>query len=158
VRICPVPLAGKSPLRTLLTAYLDELAALEGVPPRPRDLDGHATYRWFDHYWTDPDRLPLGIWVGSDLAGFCLLRDTADRWQIAEFYVAPSQRRRGVATTAVAGIVGRCRASGTHRWLEASTLAWNEPALAFWRRQGFSTVSETAEHAINVRELSQRAV
>jgi predicted acetyltransferase len=144
----------------LLSAYLDELAVVEGVPPRPREPDGYAAYRWFDRYWTDIDRTPLGIWVDHELAGFCLLREADDCWQIAEFYVAPPYRRQGMGAAAVVEIVARCRASETHGLLEAGTLSWNEVALAFWQRQGFVTVSRTAEWSRNVVSLDhhQRAV
>lgn len=95
----------------------------------------------------------MGIWVDGALVGFCLLREAGDCWQIAEFYVAPSHRRGGVGAAAVDEIVVRCRASEKHALLEASTLTWNEPALAFWLRQGFVTVSKTAERSRNVLPL-----
>ena len=95
VSVKPAPLSLESALRTLLTAYLDELAELEGVSPRPRDDAGHATYRWFDDYWTAPARTPLVIWSADNVAGFCLLRETDRCWQIAEFYVAPGIGDRG---------------------------------------------------------------
>jgi predicted acetyltransferase len=153
IKVEPAPLSLKPALRRLLTAYLDEFAALEGVEPRPRDGDGEATYIWFDPYWTDADRTPLAIRVGNALAGFCFLRDTADAWQIAEFYVTPHYRRRGIGGAAVTAIKARCRVSGKHSVLEASTLPSNPPALAFWLSQGFTTVATTTERSINVFRL-----
>ena len=154
VRVEPASAILKAALRQLLTIYLDELAVAEGVPPRPRDADGHAAYRWFDDYWVDASRTPLAIWVGDDLAGFCLLRDADTHWQVSEFFVAPCHRRRGIGSTAVTAIKHFCRAGGKHAHLEASTLSWNEPALCFWRSQGFETVSETPERLSNVFHLS----
>jgi predicted acetyltransferase len=153
VSVKPAPLSLESALRTLLTAYLDELAELEGVSPRPRDDAGHATYRWFDDYWTDPARTPLVIWSADNVAGFCLLRETDRCWQIAEFYVAPRYRRQRIGAAAVEQIVARCWADRKHPLIEANTLPSNAPALAFWRRQGFRTVLATAEHTLNVLYL-----
>jgi predicted acetyltransferase len=153
VRVELAPASLKQALRRLLTDYLDEFAALEGVPPRPRDPDGHASYHWFDQYWSVPARTPLAIWLDDDLAGFCLLRSMDGRWQISEFYVAPPFRRQGVGALAVSAIKQHGRASGIHTMLEASTLAWHDSALAFWQRQGFKTVSRTPERLTNVFHL-----
>lgn len=154
VRATPADECLKLALRQLLTEYLDEFAASEGVAPRPRDEDGHATYGWFDHYWTDATRTPLAIWVDQALAGFCFLREHGDRWQIAEFYIAPSYRRRRVGAAAVTSIKAFCRARGKHDLLEASTLLWNASALSFWHSQGFRTVSVTPDQRINVFRLT----
>ena len=148
------PATLKGALHQLLTICLDEFAAIEGIPPRPRNADGHAAYRWFDDYWSDAARTPLAIWVGDDLAGFCLLRDVDTHWQVAEFFVAPRHRRRGIGSTAVSAIKHFCRACGEHAHLEASTLSSNVSALSFWRSQGFETVSETPERFSNVFHLS----
>jgi predicted acetyltransferase len=154
VRTLPADESLKPALRRLLTAYLDEFAALTGTAPRPRDDAGHATYGWFDHYWTDATRTPLAIWVGEELAGFCFLRDADDQWRIAEFYVAPPYRRQRVGAAAVTSIKAFCRARGTHALLEASTLLSNAPALSFWHRQGFRTVSVISDRRINLFRLT----
>jgi predicted acetyltransferase len=156
VRVHPAPPSLKPALRRLLTDYLDEAAASEGVAPRLRDEDGQAVYRWFDHYWTEAGRTPLAIWVGDDLAGFCFLRNTDEQWRIAEFYVAPPYRRQRVGASAVTAVKRYCRASGNHTLLEASTLVWNTAALSFWRSQGFRTVSVTPERLINVFQWQRR--
>jgi predicted acetyltransferase len=153
-RLDPAPLELKPALRRLLTDYLVEFAAMEGVPPE-LGPDGHAPYRYFEDYWTDPSRVPFAIWLGSELAGFCLLRDTGERWQVAEFFVAPIHRRRGVAAAAVDAAKRYCRADGRHRLLEASTLRFNTHAYAFWSSQGFVTESETPRRLINLFDLAR---
>jgi predicted acetyltransferase len=153
-RVEVAPIGLKPALRRLLTDYLVEFAAMEGVAPQ-LDGSGQATYRYFDDYWTDPDRTPFAVWLGRELAGFCLLRDTGERWQVAEFYVAPAHRRKGVGAAAVAAIKAYCGAAGRHSRLEASTLRFNTRAQAFWASQGFVLESETPRRLINVFQLSR---
>jgi predicted acetyltransferase len=152
LRLERVSFEQKPLLRSLLTEYLVEFDAMEGVE-RDRDAEGHLPYRRFDQYWTDPDRRPFGICLGDELVGFCLLRDTGVRWHVAEFYVVPAHRQKGVGAFAVAAVKDYCRAANTHRQLEASTLRLNVGALAFWRSQGFRTESEDPERLVNVFDL-----
>ena len=151
-RVEPAPIGLKPLLRRLLTDYLVEFAVMEGVAPR-LDPDGHAPYRYFDDYWTERARVPLAVWRGAELIGFCLLRDAGERWQIAEFYVAPAHRRQGVGAAIVDAVKRYCRAVGRHRLLEASTLRFNTRAYAFWSSQGFVTESETPRRLVNVFDL-----
>jgi predicted acetyltransferase len=151
-RVEPAPIELKPALRRLLTDYLVEFAAMEGVAPR-FDADGHATYRHFDDYWTDGARVPFAVWLGGEPVGLCLLRDTGERWEVAELYVAPARRRRGVGAAVVDAVTRYCRSAGRHRWLEASTLRFNHRAQAFWSSQGFVTVSRTPRRLINVLDL-----
>jgi predicted acetyltransferase len=150
----PASIELKLALRRLLTDYLVEFAEMEGVAPR-FDADGQATYRYFDDYWTDGARVPFAVWLGAELVGFCLLRDAGERWQVAELYVAPAHRRRGVGAAVVDAVTRHCRAVGRHRLLEASTLRFNGRAQAFWSSQGFVTESETPRRLINVLDLGE---
>jgi predicted acetyltransferase len=151
VRLGPAPASLKPIFRTLLTQYLAELASIQGQTP-PRDERGQVPYRWFEVYWQDfePERIPFGLWLADDLAGFCLLRDTGDHWQVAEFFVLPAYRRRGIGARAVALLKEFCRRSRKYNILEANTLLANNGALAFWHSQGFVPVSESPERMINV--------
>lgn len=150
LQLAPVDL--KPALRRLLSDYLRELATLHGAEAA-LDAAGHVPYRYFDGYWSEPERLPLAIWLGDELAGFCLLRDTGARWQVAEFYVVPGHRRAGVGAATVAAVEERCRAAGRHRELEAATLPWNDRARAFWLSQGFVTESVDDEQLVHLFDL-----
>jgi predicted acetyltransferase len=156
VRVEQVPLSLKAALRTLLTDYLVEFAERGGEQPPARDADGHVVYRWFDDYWTDQARTPLGIWLDDALVGFCLLRDTSTTWSIAEFYVEPSSRCRGVGAAAVEAVKAICRDRGQYDRLLAGTLRWNTTVLSFWHRQGFETVAEEPQRLINLFWLDGR--
>jgi predicted acetyltransferase len=114
----------RSLLARLLGAYLLE-------------FDGSTEpYPYLDHYWTEPDRLPLLIDVDGEVAGFCLIRRAGDRWAIAEFSVVPELRRRGVGRAAVIAVVGLARAEGAAD-IEATVHADHPDALAFWLAVGF---------------------
>ena len=65
------------------------------------------------------------------------LRDVAS---IAEFYVAPEFRRRGVGRAGIEAILAEHRARGTFE-VQADILRENGPALAFWQRMGFEVRS-----------------
>jgi len=147
-----VPIGRKSALRQLLTEYITEFAAMEGKE-LARDASGHVPYRYVDQYWLEAKRFPFGIWYDDELVGFCLLRDTGEQWQIAEFYVVPGHRRTGVGSAAVSALKRFCRSQGRYGALAAPTLRFNTRALAFWRSQGFVTVRETSEWLINVCQL-----
>ena len=150
--LVPLPVHLKSQLRDLLTPYLEELSALEGVPVE-RDENGHARYRYLDDYWLDPRRIPLGIWQGDELVGFCLLRDTGAAWHVAEFGIARPFRRSGIGTRAVDELKALCRGYSKHDVLEANTQKWNPVGMSFWRAQGFVTVAEEGVLLVNAYRL-----
>ena len=84
-------------------------------------------------------------WVtaGGERAGFLMVRvlpdwpdESRDVASIAEFYVAPEFRRRGVARAAIEALLADHRARGTFE-VEAGVLVRNSPARAFWAAMGF---------------------
>lgn len=96
----------------------------------------------------DPDGQEL-LWIvaDGDRAGFLLVRafeDWPDTTQtvldIAECYVVPESRRRGVGRAAVEALLERERRRGT-ALVEASVLYRNERAIAFWESLGFTARS-----------------
>lgn len=156
LRLVRVPRSEKPHLRRLLTDYLEEFVRLEKVPPR-RDPDGHVLYRYFDDYWRESGRVPFALCLGKQMIGFCFLRDLDTRWQIAEFYVVPAYRRRGIGGRAVSLVKAYCRNDGRHRFLEADTQAFNLAARAFWESQGFVTTNDTGVEQENLLDLRAEA-
>lgn len=83
------------------------------------------------------------IEVEGERGGFVMVRTMPD-WpreerriaEIAEFYVLPAFRRRGVGTAAIRAVIERHRERGVYE-VEASILPGNEPAHAFWAKLGF---------------------
>jgi ribosomal protein S18 acetylase RimI-like enzyme len=106
----------------------------------PWDLDAHRAAILDDM----EDREIDWIEVDGERAGFVMVRTSPD-WpreerriaEIAEFYVLPAFRRRGVGTAAVRAVIERHHARGAYE-VEASILPGNEPAQAFWSRLGFA--------------------
>ena len=95
--------------------------------------DGAYHYRDLAAYWREPGRYPFLITEGAALAGFALVMDRAllDPGEkghvIAEFFVLPSCRRRGIGQAAAAALFQRF--SGAWWIAEPS---WNTAARAFW--------------------------
>lgn len=126
-------------LRELLTAYLIE-------------FDGQTTpYRYFDAYWSEPERLPFLIESDGEIVGFCLIRLRGPDWTIAEFTVVPERRRRGIGRVAVAAIRDIASNSGAS-FVEATVHREKTQALAFWVACGFR-VAEQGEVIVTRLDL-----
>jgi predicted acetyltransferase len=116
--------ADKDILRHLLEFLAYEHSGFDGA-----DLDGHGRfgYRYLDHYWTEHDRHPYLITVGSRIAGMALVRQGPPH-SMAEFLVMPRYRRAGVGRFAAQ----RLFASLPGPW-RVRQVAGNAAAVAFWR-------------------------
>jgi predicted acetyltransferase/uncharacterized protein (DUF983 family) len=130
VAVEPARLHEKSVLRRLLELYRYDFSEFDGA-----DVDEHGLfgYRYLDHYWTEPDRLPFLIRADGKLAGFALLRreepGQPETLDIAEFFIMRRFRRGGVGRHAAFALFDRFRG----RW-EIRETAENVPAQQFWRR------------------------
>ena len=119
-------------LDTLLQDYLEEFSAFETID---RTEDGRFHYPYLKHYWEDPDRYPFLFRSGDEMAGIALLRFEPDPvngrgvMDLAEFYVVPPLRRKGLATSAA-----------TQLWdlfpgyWQVRVLKSNKNAYPFWRK------------------------
>jgi predicted acetyltransferase len=128
--ITPAIHSEKAVLRRLLELYLYDFSEFTGG-----DLDEHGLfgYRYLDHYWTEPDRLPFLLRVEGKLAGFALVRrpdadGVADTLDMAEFFVLRKYRRAGVGRQAALALFSALPG----RW-EVRETAENLAAQAFWR-------------------------
>jgi len=120
--------------------YRKELEPFDPVGPDP-----HPLSRYWDALRRDPEAQEL-LWIeaGGVRAGFLLARAFAD-WpatedtvvDIAECFIAPEHRRRGIGRAAVEVVLSRERERGTVL-VEASILPANADALAFWAALGFT--------------------
>jgi ribosomal protein S18 acetylase RimI-like enzyme len=61
-------------------------------------------------------------------------------WSIRDLYVAPQQRRSGIAHALIQHVVGEARAAGANR-VSVQTEADNRPALRLYTAVGFQPVS-----------------
>lgn len=152
MRLRPLDLATDVAFARLARDYLRELdaAASERADP-DRHLAAWAEDPDLEAWWVD-DHSP-GAPVGTG-AGFLLVRVLPD-WpderrlvaELAECYIRPAARRRGLGRAAVEALLPDLRARGV-RAVEASVLAGNGPAHAFWAALGFTPRSVTTVRRI----------
>jgi predicted acetyltransferase len=140
-----VPISGKDALREWLADYVIEMTAIIGLPPS----DGR--YPYFDLYWTEPDsRWPYWLMEDRTNAGFALIRRNheAGRTEMAEFYVAPKFRHRGIGLGAARRLIKRYPGD----WRITQRKA-NSGAIAFWHRvlDGFVAYREIITETDAVR-------
>jgi predicted acetyltransferase len=124
IEVMPARPGDRAIVWRLLQLYLHDFSEIDGRPVNER---GEFEYRWFDHYWKDPKRIPLLIRVDGEWAGFALVRRGAPN-EMAEFFVMRNHRRSGVGRAAAAECFGRFPG----RWL-VHEIPRNEAATAFWR-------------------------
>jgi predicted acetyltransferase len=117
----------KSTLHNLIQLYFHDMSEF-----KQREVDGQGLfhYRYFDSYWTEPDRYPFLIRVDGSPAGFALVRSIDEgRADMAEFFVLRGHRHRGVGSIAAKQLFDMLRG----RW-EIREEAKNFGAQSFWRR------------------------
>jgi predicted acetyltransferase len=127
-------------IQAMMAPYLTELVP-EGPPEYP-----HLSL-----YWQDRDRLPYLIRVDARDAGFALVREHADLGfhEMAEFYIRPVYRRRGVGREAARMLFARHRG-----WWHLQVLDDNAPARAFWSAVIPAAVHRERRVAANGRRFS----
>ena len=114
----------------LLELYMRELSPWFDLKPDP---DGRYRYAHLPDYWREPGHYPFLLGPGP--LGFALvrqgsrLRPDASGWDMAEFFIAPDRRGRGLGEQAADALWQRFRGC----W-DVRVLASNQPALRFWRR------------------------
>ncbi len=128
---------------SMLDVYLRELDPYDPLGP-----DRHSIEQYRRAILADMEGREL-LWIVADgeRVGLAMVR-TMDDWpdatshvaEIAEFYVAPSHRRRGIGRAAVGSLLAEHRRRGT-ALVEASILRDNEAAVAFWAGLGFEVQS-----------------
>jgi predicted acetyltransferase len=116
-------------IRAMVQEYLAELSQFDDI----KTDDSGYVYPYFDFYWHQPDRHPYLIVDSSEVAGFLLARADQDPengsplMEIAELYILPPFRQRGLASDAVLGVWQQF--PGTWR---VGVLPGNRLALDFW--------------------------
>jgi predicted acetyltransferase len=134
-----VPLQA-GPIRAMMTPYLDELTT-----------GGLTVYPRLSLYWEDADRIPYLVRVGGDDAGFALIRrhQATDFNEMAEFYIAPAHRRRGLGRAAAHALFARHPG-----WWHLQILDSNVRAQAFWRSVVQGPLRELPQRAANGRRYT----
>lgn len=119
-------------LERLMQMYLHDFSEID---PCDVNDDGIFQYKYFDHYWTEPDRIPFLIYVENKIAGFVLINDHSHIFNdrathvIAEFFVMRKYRRHGIGTN----VAQRIFEMFPGKW-EVPQTENNRIAQAFWRK------------------------
>ncbi len=131
VRLDPVPMADKAALKAFLDPYL--IAHADLADPERRYGDP-TVFEYFDLYWIEPERTPYWVIADGQPAGFVLINTWSpsglgtDR-AIAEFYIRPELRRRGL------GLAAALAAFATHAGVwELQVYRANPEGMGFWPR------------------------
>lgn len=103
VQLVEASLEQKPVLHRLMQMYLHDTSEFTGDDV---NREGLFTYRYFDEYWTEPDRVPFLVYCDAALAGFVLVNtytvvlepDTGR--SIAEFFIMRKYRLRGAGRRA----------------------------------------------------------
>ena len=86
----------KGVIKALLQPYLAELSRFPGENRDGVIETGEYPYPYLDAYWQEESRFPYLLSAGGQLAGFALVRKEGDHWEMAEFYILPGLRHRGL--------------------------------------------------------------
>jgi predicted acetyltransferase len=106
----------------LLNSYLREILPTGAEP----------AYEYLPCYWTEPERFPFLIRVEDRIAGFALIRkvdEIAPTMEMAEFYVIPEFRRRGIGRYSALAICGKFPC-----YWRIEVIKANHPAVEFWTK------------------------
>lgn len=95
------------------------------------DLGAPRKYPHFESYWSDPARYPFFIRSAGRVAGFALVRrlNAGNKFEMAEFYVAPEFRRVGIGRAAAQALFAKFPARWTVSVLDSNTvggLFWSQ--------------------------------
>ncbi len=133
----------QSVLANLLELYAHDFSEFAAMEIKD---DGRFGYPRLPLYWIEPHRHPFLIKADGQLAGFIFVQQesqvSGDRkvWDVAEFFVLRSKRRRGVGIEAAHQVWRKFRG----RW-EVRVVWHNQAAQEFWR----NAVSEfTGQEAV----------
>ena len=94
----------KQLISTLIQPYLDELSHFPDEHMDDKDKNGTYHYSYLDAYWRENTRYPYLLYSDNKIAGFALVRQNREHWEMAEFYVLPEFRRRGLGTACAVDI------------------------------------------------------
>ncbi|RJP64517.1 MAG: GNAT family N-acetyltransferase [Candidatus Abyssobacteria bacterium SURF_17] len=132
-RVKKASIEQKPILERLMQFYLYDFSAMQGADVNPDGLFDHQMH--LDSYWSEPDRFPFLIYADSEIAGFVLvnsytcLPENRGAKSIAEFFMMPKYRRRGVGRRTAFQIFDKFPG----KW-EVRQIQENTAGQEFWRK------------------------
>lgn len=130
VQLIKIKAQERNILENLFSYYIYDMTEFMKWNP---DHEGKFNYDFskFDVYWKHEDHVPYFIYVGSDLAGFVLVRrypSDQSTYDIAQFFVLRKFKGQGVGKNALAKVIDRYPG----KW-QIRVLLENSGALCFWK-------------------------
>ncbi|MGG1443283.1 GNAT family N-acetyltransferase [Brevibacillus laterosporus] len=128
IELVKVSMHQKMVLRHLLELYQYDFSEFDYA-----DVNEHGLYdyKFLDHYWTEPDRIPFFIKVDEKYAGFVLLRKLKNQdleyYSMAEFFIMRKYRKRGIGKEVAFRLFHQFQGE----W-EISEIEQNISAQKFW--------------------------
>ena len=119
----------KETIKNLLQPYLTELSVFPDEDPDYKDKNGTYLYPYLNAYWIENERFPYLLYSDGRLAGFALIQQDVDHWEIAEYYVVPEFRRHGLGETCATDIFKR-HPGMWKIWFNKH----NQPSRALWHK------------------------
>jgi predicted acetyltransferase len=133
IEVTPAAAEQEPILANLLQLYAHDFSEFLDVPLQ---TDGRfGSYKNLSLYWREAGRHPFLVWVDGKLAGFVLVKRgsevSGDKnvWDMAEFFVIRTYRRRGVGTQIAHDVWRRFPGAWEVRVMRA-----NVSAQQFWER------------------------
>ena len=98
------------------------------------NADPVLNYPYLNSYWNAVNRFALFVEIENKIIGFVLINEWimlesfGARYSVAEFYIQPAHRRKGIGYRVVQQIFDKWKG----KW-EVRQTADNSPAINFWR-------------------------
>jgi len=134
----------KRVISTLLQAYLEELSHYPGEVIEYKDESGTYNYPFFDTYWRENQRYPYLLFEENRTAGFALVRRKKEHWEMAEFYVLPEFRRRGLGMSCALDIFK----NHLGKW-EIHFNKYNLASRSLWHKSAISLSKDISTGELN---------
>ena len=128
-RVKIASLEEKPIIHSILQPYLKELSCFPDEHADFQDVAGVYLYPYLDAYWQEKERFPYLLYDDGILAGFALVRNDGDHWEVAEYYVKSEFRRRGLAEICASDIFSR----HPGKW-RIGFNKHNKASLALWKK------------------------
>jgi predicted acetyltransferase len=140
LEVIPASMEQTPILANLIQLYAHDFSEFHDVELGP---DGKFIYSDLPLYWREPHRHPFLIMADGQLAGFVLLKRGSEVslnenvWNVVEFFIIRSLRRRGIGTEIAHKVWRKFPGSWEVRVLERNFAARN-----FWERAVAEFVGE----------------
>jgi predicted acetyltransferase len=150
VELVPAAPEQQSIVANLLQLYAHDFSEFHHLE---LGADGRFGYKHLPQYWSDPHRFPFLIQLNGRLAGFALVKrgsEVTDRetvWDMAEFFIVRTYRRRGIGMLAALEVWRRFPGP----W-EVRVMQVNRAALSFWERAITTFNTGTSVHPTRIEK------